>query len=68
MDDAALLHLVTHMPQLLRLTTRSCKRITYGGKNVAWHAATGCAYAAHIFGGHDEDLSDYGSDEDDVNA
>jgi hypothetical protein len=39
MDDAGLLHLATHMPQLLHLVVTGCRRVTPGGLSIA-RAAT----------------------------
>jgi hypothetical protein len=43
MDDAGLLHLASHMPQLLHMDVSSCSNITLGGLSKAREAATGCA-------------------------
>ena len=43
MDDAGLLHLATHMPQLLHLDVLSCTRITHVGLANACAAAAGCS-------------------------
>ena len=39
MDNAGLLHLATHMPQLLHLDVSHCSRITYAGVVKAREAA-----------------------------
>ena len=43
MDDAALLHLVTHMPQLLHLDMFGCSRLTNAGLATARAAAADCS-------------------------
>jgi hypothetical protein len=43
MDDAGLLHLATHMPQLLHLRITSCRRITDAGVAKARTAAADCS-------------------------
>ena len=43
MDEAGLLHLATHMPQLLHLDVRNCHRITEAGRAMACAAAAGCS-------------------------
>lgn len=43
MDDAGLLHLVTHMPQLLHLNVSGCTRITAAGLANAHAAAVDCS-------------------------
>lgn len=43
MDDAALLHLVTHMPQLLQLDLFGCSRLTNAGLAAARAAAADCS-------------------------
>ena len=42
LDDAGLLHLATHMPQLLHLVVTGCHRITPGGLSAARVATEGC--------------------------
>jgi hypothetical protein len=43
MDDAGLLHLATHMPQLLHLDVTGCHLVTPGGLSIAHAATVGCA-------------------------
>jgi hypothetical protein len=43
MDDAGLLHLVNHMPQLLHLDVFGCKGITNAGLAAARTAAADCS-------------------------
>jgi hypothetical protein len=43
MDDAGLLHLATHMPQLLHLDVCGCRRITEAGLAMARTAAAECS-------------------------
>ena len=43
MDDAGLLHLATHMPQLLHLDVSRCSRITDAGLAKARQAAARCS-------------------------
>lgn len=43
MDDVGLLHLATHMPQLLHLVVTGCRRVTPGGLTMARAATVDCA-------------------------
>ena len=43
MDDAGLLHLASHMPQLLCVDVSSCSGVTPDGVSRAREAAAGCA-------------------------
>ena len=68
MDDAELLHLATHMPQLLHLNVTGCNRITPGGLSMARAATVGGASHCMVIVGDtsESDGSDWETEPDEL--